>query len=187
MAERGDLPPLRLIRFSETAAAQKARLLPGMEWIFFTSSATQGFASEGERMVFYDRWLGRYLRYFADDVFIAADGAGGAAGYLAGCRDSAGAMDIFKDVEHYHRFWRDYGAYPAHFHINIAAAERGRGLGRSLVDAFGSHCRQHGLGGMHAITAATSPAAAFYLGCGFRRVSALSLQGRMLALFGKKL
>ncbi len=177
----------RILQLTSVSPAERLRLLPGVERIFFTSAATQEFRSEGERMVFYDRWLGRYLKYWPAECFIALDEAGEAAAYIVGCLDSAAAADIFKDIDYYQRLWRQFALYPAHLHMNTREDLRGRGLGTVLIETLAAHAKAAGACGLHAVTAATSRAVGFYEKCGFRRATALEWQGRTLVMLGKKL
>lgn len=43
----------------------------------------------------------------------------------------------------------DLGVYPAHLHVNVTAAWRGRGLGRRLIEAYLSQLRGSGVRGVH--------------------------------------
>jgi ribosomal protein S18 acetylase RimI-like enzyme len=45
----------------------------------------------------------------------------------------------------------DLKTYQAHFHINLRAGFRGRGLGRQLVERFRQQAREHGLRGIHLV------------------------------------
>ncbi len=176
----------QIIRYSEAGVEERARLAPGLERVFFLSSATKVFRDEGQRMLHYDRWLGRYLRSFPGDCFVRIDATGEALAYLAGCPDSAAAAPLFADIEYYPRFWRQHADYPAHFHVNAAPEHRGQGHGAALVEAYAAHCRSVAIPGMHVVTAAASPAAAFFQRCGLRRITATEWQGRQLELRGRK-
>jgi GNAT superfamily N-acetyltransferase len=46
----------------------------------------------------------------------------------------------------------DLGVYPAHLHVNVAAAWRGHGLGRRLIEEYLSQLRRSGVQGVHLIT-----------------------------------
>ena len=55
-----------------------------LDQIFFTSSATQSFASAADKAAFKERWLGRYLLADGPHVFLATDAVDTVVGYLAG-------------------------------------------------------------------------------------------------------
>jgi GNAT superfamily N-acetyltransferase len=148
-----------------------ARLLPEIEAIFFESSATQSFSSAAAREAFRERWLGRYLRMFPHEAFVALAANGSVLGYLIGCLDTAAAGDVFADVG-YGRAMpaakaESVARYPAHLHINLRADARGLGVGGRLMESFFAHCRAHGVGGVHVVTGAKSLAVGFYRKCGF--------------------
>ncbi|MDZ4791880.1 MAG: hypothetical protein SGJ17_11850 [Hyphomicrobiales bacterium] len=176
----------KTLPYSEMGAEAQARIAPALERIFFLSSATKIFRDEGQRMLHYDRWLGRYLRSFPGNCYIRVDTAGEVLAYLAGCPDSAAAASLFADIDYYPRFWRQYADFPAHFHVNAAPEHRDEGHGAALVEAYAAHCRVAAVPGMHAVTSAGSPAAAFFGKCGMRRVTATEWQGRCLELLGRK-
>ncbi len=53
----------------------------------------------------------------------------------------------------------DASAYPAHLHLNIVAGQRGRGVGRRLLETFLGALRAEGVGGVHLRTTDQNPAA----------------------------
>ncbi len=183
----GDEGEFSIVRLDDVSAGRRAGLVAELEPIFFLNAATKEFASEGERMVFYDRWLGRYLRYYPAAFYFAVESGTGVTGYLAGCPDSAAGEEHFKDIEYYHRFWRCFGEFPAHLHVNVRGDRHGQGIGGALVARFANDCRAAGLGGLHAITGATSPAVRFYERCGMKRAMLLEWQGRRLVMMGLRL
>ena len=62
----------------------------------------------------------------------------------------------------------DLTAYPAQLHINVSAEERGRGLGRGLMEAFLAQLRQEGSPGVHLRTTNLNVAACgLYSSMGF--------------------
>lgn len=176
----------RIVRYSDANVQMRARLGPSLERVFFLSSATKIFRDEGQRMLHYDRWLGRYLGSWPGDCFVRVYAAGEMAAYLVGCPDSAAAAALFSDIDYYPRFWRQFADYPAHFHVNTAPEHRGHRHGAALVEAYAAHCRAAAIPGMHVMTAAASPAAAFFAKCGLRRVTVVEWQGRQLEMLGRK-
>jgi ribosomal protein S18 acetylase RimI-like enzyme len=67
----------------------------------------------------------------------------------------------------------DLQRYPAHLHINVAAAWRGKGLGRRLMLAYLDQLREIGAPGVHLQTTSRNEAACrMYESLGFRLVDA---------------
>jgi len=63
----------------------------------------------------------------------------------------------------------DPDRYPAHLHVGLDAAFRGRHLGRRLVEAFLSRLAAGGVPGVHAVVLAeNAPAGRFFERLGFR-------------------
>ena len=143
-----------------------------------------------DRRVFIHAFVRPYTAHHAHTCWVAeADGE--VVGYLTGCMDTraqqaalrraaAGVMARAlalryrlgpKAVRTGVAFVRhalaggepaiDLDAYPAHLHINVAAAYRGRGLGQGLMRAFIDQCRRAGLPGIHLTTSERNTAAVF--------------------------
>jgi ribosomal protein S18 acetylase RimI-like enzyme len=65
--------------------------------------------------------------------------------------------------------------YPAHLHINLMPRQRGRGVGRRLIERWLGAVRETGAQGAHlAVGAANLRAIRFYRACGFRELEHLS-------------
>ncbi len=63
----------------------------------------------------------------------------------------------------------DTSAYPAHLHLNVAARQRGRGVGRRLLETFLAALRAEGVGGVHLRTTDQNAAAChLFESLGFR-------------------
>mgnify|MGYP005846562259 CR=1 FL=1 len=133
-----------------------------------------------DRRLFIDAFVRLYTDRFPHTCWVA-EVDGRAAGYLTGCTDTRACEARFrravarvlvraltlrysvgpKALRAGLGFVRqaldgapeiDLDAYPAHLHINVAAAYRGRGLGRALMGAFLDQCREAGLPGVHLST-----------------------------------
>lgn len=66
----------------------------------------------------------------------------------------------------------DLRKWPAHLHLNVAAARRGQGIGRRLLDAFLTQLREERVRGVHLHTTTLNFAAvALYESAGFRPVA----------------
>lgn len=178
-------PEISIVRLDGLDGSRRAELIAGLEPIFYLNASRAEFASEDERRAFHDRWLGRYLRHYPEWFYFAVDADGVAAGYLAGCPDSAGAAGRFEDIPHYRRFSRCYAEFPAHLHCNVRVDLHGRGIGGALVARFADDCRTAGLRGFHAITATSSRAVRFYERCGMRAAMTLPMDGYSLVLLAK--
>ncbi|HRJ62606.1 MAG TPA: GNAT family N-acetyltransferase [Azospirillaceae bacterium] len=153
-----------IYRLSALSCAERAESLTALERIFFASSLRQRFADDAARAAFFATWTGWYVREAPHDVLLWRDGdAGSWAGYLTGCRDSAGASELFEKIPLYDRFADLFERFPAHLHVNVDEAFRGRRIGAALVDAFAADCRT----GLHVVTGAAARNRSFYRRCGF--------------------
>ena len=87
------------VRLSDLASPTAA--LEALTAIFFESSSRTAFTSSQERQNFLERWTGFYLTHYPADVWLWRETDGGFAGYLTGCRDSAGAAPLYEAVPGY--------------------------------------------------------------------------------------
>jgi GNAT superfamily N-acetyltransferase len=160
--------------------------LAGIEAIFFESAATTDFRSEEERAAYRELWLGRYMRHCAEAFFVALDGEGAVAGYLAGSLVSD--RPPLPGPDYYTDFPRALlEAYPAHLHVNIRKDVRGQAIGSKLVDAFRAYCVDRKSRGFHAVTAAGSDAARFFSKCGLLPCASANWRDRRIIMLGEAL
>jgi GNAT superfamily N-acetyltransferase len=156
-------------------AVNSAAAVASIDGIFFGASGTQSFASEAERHVFRQRWLGRFLN--GDDAahaFVALAGDT-VIGYLVGALDDPARGDRFADIGYFRDFAHLTPTYPAHLHINLAPDARSKGIGPQLITAFAAHAKAAGAPGMHVVTGAASRNVRFYTACGFIEAGRLEL------------
>ena len=157
-----------------------------VEAIFFDSAATQSFASETARAVYRDLWLGRYRKRCPSAFFVAYNSSGEVIGYLAGALISN--REPLPGPDYYAGFPAALiDAYPAHLHVNVRPDCRGQAVGSALIDAFRAICRAEGISGFHAVTAAASPAAAFFVRCGLVERATADWRGRPLCFLAETL
>ncbi len=155
--------------------------------IFFESSSVQHFESDAAQRSFRERWLGRYLSRYPDEVFVALAHGDDVIGYLVGCLDDPLRDPLFADIPYFGAFAPLLSSYPAHLHINVTAAWRSRGIGAQLIEAFASHVAASGTPGMHVVTAEGVRNNGFYLARGFRQLATAEWNGKRVAFFGRKL
>ena len=161
-------------------------VMPEIEAIFFDSAATKNFASEAERAAYREFWLGRYRQHCPQEFLVAANPRGEVVGYLAGVLLSN--REPLVGPDYYAGFPAALiDAYPAHLHVNVREDHRGRNVGSTLIDAFRALCRSNDACGIHAVTAAGSPAAAFFVRCGLTARATTDWRGRPLAFLGESL
>jgi GNAT superfamily N-acetyltransferase len=165
----------------------RADLVPEIEAIFFGASATTSFISDSAKAAFVDRWLGRYLIHYPEDVFLALDGGGRVQGYLAGCLNDPSGNALFADIAYFQTFQALLAPYPAHLHVNVAEGARERGIGAKLVAAFAERASAAGVPGMHVVTEQGMRNVGFYLANGFRVAGATVVGDRTLVLLGRDL
>jgi GNAT superfamily N-acetyltransferase len=173
----------RIVRLADLP--QSKETVRQAEAIFWDSAATRQFAGESERAAYRDLWFGRYLGHTRGEFFLALDGAGTVAGYLAGALISNAPP--LPGPDYYALFPAELIAcHPAHLHVNVRAGLRGAGVGAELVRAFAEHCRVQGAAGFHAVTAQGSRAAAFFEKCGLTPCAAADWRGRSLVFLGRQ-
>ncbi|WP_448206618.1 N-acetyltransferase family protein [Azospirillum sp. sgz302134] len=153
---------VRLTEMPDPAAA-----LAALEEIFFLSTTRTRFASPEERAAFRQTWTGWYLEQAPADVWFAVEEDGTILGYLTGCKDSAGAVELARSIPKYEVFADRFRDFPAHLHVNVRPGYRDRGIGRMLVDHYAEDCRADGLPGVHLVTAVFARNVAFYQRAGF--------------------
>lgn len=151
-----------------------------------------------DRALFADLMTRYYLDWEPESAWVA-EAEGRVVGYLLGCHDSrrqhrvqiarvvptALAGFVLRGGLFRRRTWRlvgsnlfrlpgvgerfDLKAYPAHLHLGIDAANRGSGLGPSLVETFLAQLREAGVPGVHAVVLAENEGAGrFFARLGFR-------------------
>jgi GNAT superfamily N-acetyltransferase len=180
------MPIAQIHRWSDIA--DRARLMPAIDRIFFEASATRSFASDAAREEFRERWLGRYLVHDPGFAYVAVDTAGGPIGYLVGCLDDPARAPRFADIGYFARFADLTARFPAHLHVNLAPAARNEGLGGALVGRFAADAASAGAPGLHVVTSQTSRNVAFYERNGFAPLAAIRSATGMVQLFlGKSL
>jgi GNAT superfamily N-acetyltransferase len=161
--------------------------LAAIDEIFFTSSATQSFASPTERTAFRERWLGRYLSGDASHAFVAVDEHDRIVGYVVGTITDLAFDPRFTDLSTTRAFATSSARYPAHLHINVAPGMRGQGLGARLIEAFATHATAQGAPGLHVVTSAASRNVRFYARCGFAEIDRVTIAGSEVVFLGRKL
>jgi GNAT superfamily N-acetyltransferase len=164
-----------------------AALRAQVDAIFFDASG-RGFRSEAERAAFHERWLGRYLLGGTDVVLLAMADEQTVAGYLVGSIEDPSVQDRFADISYFSRDFRDLcRRYPAHLHVNLRPASRGRGLGARLVETFASRVRDAGAPGLHVVTGKQARNATFYARCGFTELGTADWNGGAIVFLGRPL
>ncbi|AWJ91600.1 N-acetyltransferase (plasmid) [Azospirillum baldaniorum] len=166
-----------LVRLPELPDREAA--LAALEDIFFLSTLRKDFATAAERDAFFRTWTGWYVERAPDDVWFALAEDGAVIGYLTGCKDSAGAVDLARIIPKYEVFADRFAAFPAHLHVNVRPGFRDHGIGRALVDRFAEDCRADGLPGLHLVTGVFARNVSFYQRAGF---TAATQRGALLFL-----
>ncbi|CAO3378958.1 N-acetyltransferase family protein [Azospirillum argentinense] len=154
-----------LVRLPELPDREAA--LAALEDIFFLSTLRKNFASAEERAAFFRTWTGWYVERAPDDLWFALAEDGAIIGYLTGCKDSAGAVDLARIIPKYEVFADRFATFPAHLHVNVRPGLRDHGVGRALVDRFAEDCRADGLPGLHLVTGVFARNVSFYQRAGF--------------------
>ncbi len=184
MASASAHDPCEVVICCWADCADRERLTPEIDAIFFESSNTKTFAGAAERAAFRERWLGRYLEHEPQWAYLAIAGDRSVAGYLVG---SISASVQQTDGGYLEGFAPFAANYPAHLHVNLAAAFRNRGIGRELIAAFAADAARAGAKGVHVITAAGARNVGFYARAGFRILARSKVGGRELVFLGRAL
>jgi GNAT superfamily N-acetyltransferase len=158
-----------------------------VEAIFFEASG-RSFEAGPERDAFRERWLSRYLDSGRDEVFLALAGDGTVAGYLVGDVRDPARQARFDDIGYFRGAFADLcRQYPAHLHINLAPAFRGRGIGARLIEAFAAAASAAGAPGLHVVTGEGMRNVRFYQRCGFAERGRTTWNGRSLVFLARSL
>jgi GNAT superfamily N-acetyltransferase len=178
-------PTISLIQLDD--AERHPGLLAQVEAIFWATSA-RTFPPGPERDAFRERWLGRYLQGGSDAVLLALARPDTVAGYLVGALEDPAGQPRFADMSYFRTdFVTLTPRFPAHLHINLAAAFRSQGIGAQLIEAFGERASQVGAPGMHAITGKGMRNVGFYTRSGFTERATAPWNGREIVFLGREL
>lgn len=182
----GRVLPLSVFEI-ELGGAIDASRLAQIDAIFFAASNTKQFADEPERDTFRERWLGRYLDRYRQHVFLALSPDEHIIGYLAGCLDDPARQPLFADIGYFAALADITQLYPAHLHINLDAACRGRGIGARLIEAFCARAAASRCPGVHVVTGEGARNVRFYERCGFRSLRLIDWNASRLVILGRNL
>jgi GNAT superfamily N-acetyltransferase len=172
IVDRGGLNSARLAQIDE---------------IFFEASG-RTFLPGRERDAFHERWLGRYLRDPEDVVLLALGTSKNVVGYLVGALEDPAGQHRFSDISYFREDFRDLcRLYPAHFHINVAAAFQSRETGAGLITAFARRAARAGAPGMHVVTGKGARNVAFYRRCNFEELRGAVWNGNNVVFLGRRL
>jgi GNAT superfamily N-acetyltransferase len=162
------------------------RVLAQVEAIFF--EASRRTLTGPEREAFRERWLGRYLLGGSDVVLLALEGRDRVAGYLVGALDNPAEQPRFADISYFRTDFAELcRRFPAHLHINLAPAFRGRGIGGRLIEAFAVGAAAAHAPGMHVITGEGMRNVGFYLRRGFLQRARADWNGRAVVFLARDL
>lgn len=159
--------------------------LPQVEEIFFESSSKKTFRDEKERDEFRWKYLGYYLRYHSEMIWIARR-QNLVLGYILGSLTTNGP-ELIKIQPHLTVFLEHFSEYPAHLHINCHKDSRGQGIGQKLVNTFELELRNKGIVGVHLMTSPDSRNRHFYQRLGYSVEIINTYLGGPILLMGKSL
>ena len=172
--------PIRICRYLDVAPTPE--LANEIDAIFFTSSNTKTFESDGARAAFRERWLGRYLTHDPNFAFLARTYDGKVVGYLVGSIDDPAKAARFGDIDYFGELSEQTQHYPAHLHVNVSPEFRNRGLGGRLIDRFVAEAKAAGAAGVHVVTSEGAANIGFYNRNGFADVARAGKGGRLVFL-----
>jgi ribosomal protein S18 acetylase RimI-like enzyme len=167
----------------------------GAESVFWETANTSVFESEDQRSAFREKYFGYYLtaepKHFL--IAFADDSRPTVLGYICGVAETRRHRALYGLAEHIPMFDDLYDEFPAHLHINLTAASRGRGLGTRLLEEFSDRMAAAGAAGVHLVTSTGARNVSFYRRAGFAREEARPLpaidgvQEVSLLFLGKRL
>jgi GNAT superfamily N-acetyltransferase len=110
--------------------------------VFWETANRREFAADEQRSA-YRRMYFDYYWEQAPELFLLALGPTSepaeppqVLGYVCGVADTRRHGELYELAPHIRLFDDLYERYPAHLHINLTAASRGRGLGSELISAL---------------------------------------------------
>ena len=131
--------------------------------IFFESSSVKEFTDENSKAEFLYKYLG-YYKVNYPEFFLVATFENQVLGYICGSPSSLNDSELLELLPHFSVFKDLYDDFPAHLHINLTEASRGRGIGSELIQRFESICSVS----VHLITSPTARNRDFYNKNGYR-------------------
>lgn len=158
--------------------------LPEMREIFFESSLRKDFKDETERELFFQKYLGYYLKHYPDLAFVAFDKK--VLGYVVGALHSDDP-ELEKLQPHLNSFRQHFLSFPSHLHINCHHEARGQGIGRKLVLALEDELKKRQVSGLHIMTSPDAANKNFYSSLGFHDQILQDFRGVSILLMGKAL
>lgn len=152
--------------------------------IFFESSTKKDFKDENERELFFEKYLGFYLKNFPEFAFVASDEK--ILGYIVGAARS-NDPELLRLQPHLFTFEAHFSKYPSHLHINCHHEARGQGIGRKLVAVLEEKLKLHHIQGLHIMTSPDATNKNFYSSLGFHDQILQDFRGVSILLMGKAL
>jgi GNAT superfamily N-acetyltransferase len=168
-----------------TEIADRRRLVPAIDEVFFEAALKKSFADQDERDAFRERWLGRYLEHDAQWAYLALNGET-VAGYLVGSIEDPATTARFSDIA-VPGFAKFTAEYPAHLHVNLAPAYRNQGIGGRLIAAFIADIARDQAPGLHVVTGSSARNVAFYERHGLVELAQAKLGAHEVILLGKRI
>ncbi|MBL7666043.1 MAG: GNAT family N-acetyltransferase [Bacteriovoracaceae bacterium] len=138
-----------------------AKVVTEIQNIFFETSTKTDFKNPEEKLTFFEKYCGYYLKHHPNFFFLALH-ENKIVGYLCGAVNSASETELYTILSHYGLFEDQYLKYPAHLHMNLTAKLQGQGIGTLLVEAFVNKLKETKVKGMHIITAPKARNVGFY-------------------------
>ena len=144
--------------------------------IMMDSRLPEPFPDAESEAAFEDRWLRKYFDDPAVILFISTerpetDRPSDTTGYILVQPEPVSEAEWQADMPYYESFAAHLPDFPAHLHINMDAAHRGRGVGAHLLNAACAQVRESGARGIHLITAADARNVGFYTANGFSEIA----------------
>lgn len=170
------------------AQHQVSEVTPKLREIFFLSADPKNVSEDNAKNdAFFAKWTGYYFSYQPEWILLAWEGEQ-LLGYMMVATDSRKALAYYDSRNPSYRLFADlFDEYPAHLHMNLHPAARGKGLGSFLVESGCARLQKAGLKGIHLITSPDQRNAQFYRKNDFKYEVRREWKGFPLLFMGRKL
>lgn len=175
---------IRIQSVADLEPSLVAEACAGAEAVFWETAPDARDLQGRDRRRFLRKYFTYYLEVEPELFLVAFDEACGGEGvpvrdepvthpavlgYICAVADTRCHPELYALADHLAIFDDLYDLFPAHLHINLTAASRGRGVGSRLIGELEQRLRQAGTPGLHLVTTVGKRNVRFYERNGFTR------------------
>ncbi len=177
--------PVILNWLHESLSFERSRLKQELEDIYIESSMAGTFKDPEAFKTFLWKYLGFYLHYYPEFIWVALGSDLECLGYVLGAPRSD-HEELLKIQPHLKLFENCFKRFPAHLHLNCHKSYRGVGIGGELVRTFENDIKTIS-SGLHIITTTDARNRSFYLRHGLSNEFKMFYKNTPLVLMAKDL